>query len=254
MFAIWRCGSEEQKQHWLPRMATGEVIGCFGLTEPDSGSDPGAHAHARAPRRQRLGAQRRQDVDHERLHRRRRRRVGADRRRHPRLPGADGHARASPPPTSSASSRCAPRSRRSSCSTTCACPADAMLPEVKGLRGPLSCLNEARYGIVWGAVGAGRACYESALEYSKTRIAVRRSRSAAPAHAAEAGRDGDRDQPRHARRAPARPPQGRRAGAPRARLDGQARQRPRRARGGPRRRGPCSAATASRSSTPSSGT
>ena len=49
-------------------------------------------------------------------------------------------------------------------------PADAVLPEVKSMRGPLSCLNEARYGIAWGAVGAGRACYESALEYAKTRV------------------------------------------------------------------------------------
>ena len=49
MFAIWRFGSEEQKQEWLPRMAAGEAIGCFGLTEPDHGSDPGVDAHPRPP-------------------------------------------------------------------------------------------------------------------------------------------------------------------------------------------------------------
>ena len=92
MFAIWRYGSEEQKNEWLPRMAGGEAIGCFGLTEPDHGSDPGGHAHARPQRRHGLGPGRAQDVDHQRLGRRRGRRVGADRRRHPRLRGAHGHA------------------------------------------------------------------------------------------------------------------------------------------------------------------
>ena len=58
----------------------------------------------------------------------------------------------------------------SCCSTTCACPADALLPEATSLRGPLSCLNEARYGIVWGAAGAARACFEAALDYAKERI------------------------------------------------------------------------------------
>ena len=76
MFAIWRFGTEEQKQEWLPRMAAGEAIGCFGLTEPDHGSDPGVDAHPRPPGRRRLGAQRLEDVDHQRLDRRRRRRVG----------------------------------------------------------------------------------------------------------------------------------------------------------------------------------
>ena len=90
--AHWRCrdlayGSEEQKQQWLPRMAAGEAIGCFGLTEPDFGAtrpacDPGR------PRRRRLDAQRHQDVDHQRQHRRHRRRVGRTEDGHPRLPRA----------------------------------------------------------------------------------------------------------------------------------------------------------------------
>ncbi len=92
MFAIWRWGSEEQKAEWLPRMATGEIVGCFGLTEPDAGSDSGLDAHPRAPRRRRLGDQRHEDVDHERLDGRRRRRLGGHRRRHPRLRDPHGHA------------------------------------------------------------------------------------------------------------------------------------------------------------------
>ena len=92
MFAIHRYGSEEQKQAWLPAMAAGEAIGCFGLTEPDAGSDPGA---------MRTSARRDGDdwvldgdqaVDHQRQRRRRRGRLGAHRRRHPRLRGADGDA------------------------------------------------------------------------------------------------------------------------------------------------------------------
>ena len=94
MFAIWRWGSEEQKQRWLPPMHEGEAIGCFGLTEPDAGSDPGSMRTTRAARRLRLDPQRREDVDHERHDRRRRDRLGAHRRRRdPRLPRREGHAR-----------------------------------------------------------------------------------------------------------------------------------------------------------------
>ncbi len=66
MYALHRWGSDAHKDEWLPRMATGEAIGCFGLTEPDAGSDPGVDADPREARRGRLGAQRRQDVDHQR--------------------------------------------------------------------------------------------------------------------------------------------------------------------------------------------
>ena len=94
MFAIWRWGSEEQKQRWLPAMHDGEAIGCFGLTEPDAGSDPGSmRTHARRDGSDWMlnGAE---DVDHERHGRRRRRRLGAHRgRRDQRLPRRARHAR-----------------------------------------------------------------------------------------------------------------------------------------------------------------
>ena len=80
MFAIWRWGSEEQKQAWLPDMAAGEKIGCFGSDRSRLRLQPGRHAHGRPPRRRRLGAERHQDVDHQRLGRRRRRGVGQGRR------------------------------------------------------------------------------------------------------------------------------------------------------------------------------
>jgi len=170
MYAIWRWGSEEQKQHWLPPMAAGEVLGCFGLTEPDAGSDPGAM-------------------------RTRARRDGADWI----LSGAkmwitNGSAadvavvwaqtddgirgflvpRGTPGFTTQDIKK--KISLRASITSELILqdvrlPPDAQLPGARGLRGPLSCLNEARYGIVWGAVGAARSCYEAALDYASTRIA-----------------------------------------------------------------------------------
>ena len=92
MYAIWRWGTEEQKERWLPAMHAGEAIGCFGLTEPDAGLRSGLDANARAPRRLGLGAQRGEDVDHERHDRGRRGRLGEDGRRlDPRLPCRAGH-------------------------------------------------------------------------------------------------------------------------------------------------------------------
>ncbi len=76
MYPIYAFGSEEQKQKYLPRMAKGEILGCFGLTEPDAGSNPGSHAHARKERWRQLHPQRREDVDHLRLHRRHRHHLG----------------------------------------------------------------------------------------------------------------------------------------------------------------------------------
>ena len=81
MFPIWKFGSEEQKQDWLPQMAAGDVIGCFGLTEPDSGSDPSSMRTNAAARRLGLGPQRHQDVDHQRQRCRHRHHLGPYRRR-----------------------------------------------------------------------------------------------------------------------------------------------------------------------------
>ena len=169
MYAIWRWGSEEQKQQWLPRMAAGEAIGCFGLTEPDAGSDPGSM-------------------------RTRARRDGSDWILHGQkmwitngsasevavvwaqtdegvrgflVPkGAKGFT------TQDIHKKLSLRASITSelLLDDVRLPADAVLPEVSSLKGPLSCLNEARYGIVWGAVGAARACYEAALEYAIERV------------------------------------------------------------------------------------
>ena len=180
MFAIWRWGSEEQKQQWLPRMAAGEAIGCFGLTEPDAGSDPGSMRTARQARRRRLDPARPEDVDHQRLGRRRRRRLGPHRRGRSAASSSRAARTASPPRTSTRSSRCAPRSPPSCCSTTSACRPTRVLPEASSLKGPLSCLNEARYGIVWGAVGAARACFEAALRVRQGADRSSASRSPPP--------------------------------------------------------------------------
>ncbi len=169
MFPIWKYGSEEQKQEWLPRMARGEAIGCFGLTEPDFGSDP---AGMRASARQR----------------------GSDWVLNGnKLWITNGGiadvavvwARAEagirgfivPRGTRGFTTRDIHRKLSLRASVTseliledCVLPEAAALPGVTGLKGPLSCLNEARFGILWGAMGAARACYESALEYAKTRV------------------------------------------------------------------------------------
>ena len=170
MYAIWRWGTEEQKERWLPAMHAGEAIGCFGLTEPDAGSDPGSmRTHAR--------------------------RDGSDWV----LNGAkmwitngtiadvavvwartdDGSIRgflvergtkgfSAPEIHKKISLRASVTSEL--VLEDVRVPGDAVFPDVTTLRGPLSCLSEARYGIVWGAVGSARACFEAALEYARERI------------------------------------------------------------------------------------
>ena len=91
MYAIYAYGSEEQKQRWLPAMANGDALGCFGLTEADSGSDPGSMRTRAVRDGDDWILNGTQDVDHERLDRRCRRRLGAHRGRHPRLPGRAGY-------------------------------------------------------------------------------------------------------------------------------------------------------------------
>ncbi|MGI5147115.1 acyl-CoA dehydrogenase family protein [Plantactinospora sp. CA-294935] len=168
MYAIWRYGSEEQKQHWLPRMAAGELIGCFGLTEPDHGSDP-ASMTTRA------------------------RRDGSDwvlsggKMWITNAPVADlavVWARTDegvrgfvvPIRTPGVTAREIRRKMSLRASSTgeivldeVRLPADAQLPAATGLRAPLSCLTEARYGIVWGALGAARDCLHAAIDYATSR-------------------------------------------------------------------------------------
>jgi glutaryl-CoA dehydrogenase len=170
MFAIWRWGSEEQKERWLPRMHSGELIGCFGLTESDAGSDPGSM-------------------------RTRARRDGGDwilngskmwitngtiadlaivwaRTEDDEIRGfvvEKGMRGFSAPEIHKK------LSLRASVTSELVLddvrvPDENMLPGANSLRGPLSCLDEARYGIVWGSMGAARACFESALDYAKERI------------------------------------------------------------------------------------
>jgi glutaryl-CoA dehydrogenase len=170
MFAIWRWGSEEQKQRWLPPMHTGDAIGCFGLTEPDAGSDPGS---------MRTTA----------------RRDGTDWI----LDGTkmwitngtvadvavvwartedgaiNGFIVERGMKGFSAPEMHHKMSLRASVTSELVLenvrvPEGNRFPDVDSLRGPLSCLNEARYGIVWGSVGAARACFEAALDYSKERL------------------------------------------------------------------------------------
>jgi glutaryl-CoA dehydrogenase len=173
MFAIHRWGCEEQKLQWLPPMASGEAIGCFGLTEPDAGSDPGAM-------------------------RTRARRDGSDWVLHGQKMWITNGSVADvavvwaatdegvrgflvPSGTKGFSTQDIHRKLSLRASITSELllddvrlPAEALLPEATSLRGPLSCLNEARYGIVWGAIGAARACFEAALAYSRERIAFGR--------------------------------------------------------------------------------
>jgi glutaryl-CoA dehydrogenase len=169
MFSIWKYGSEEQKQEWLPRLAAGDAIGCFGLTEPDFGSNPGG-----------MRTNARRDGDDWILN-------GSKMwitngsladvatvwartdegvrgflvpRGTPGFTAQDIHHKLSL--RASATSELSLQDVR--------LPASAMLPEARGLAGPLGCLNEARFGIVWGALGAARDCIEATLDYASTRV------------------------------------------------------------------------------------
>ena len=170
MFSIWKWGSEEQKQRWLPPMHTGEAIGCFGLTEPDAGSDPGAmRTTARRDGSDWILNGAKMWITNGTIADVADRLGPHGRRLDPRLPRREGHPRLRAPEIHKK------LSLRASVTSELVLadvrvPAESMFPDVDSLRGPLSCLNEARYGIVWGAVGAGRACFESALEYAKERI------------------------------------------------------------------------------------
>ncbi|WP_329049966.1 acyl-CoA dehydrogenase family protein [Amycolatopsis sp. NBC_01488] len=168
MYAIHRWGSEEQRQEWLPRMATGDALGCFGLTEPDAGSDPGS-MRTRAVRdgsdwvlsgtKMWITNGTVADVAV----------VWAQ-----TDDGIRGFVVPTSTPGFTANEVKHKLSLRASLTAELVLdgvrlPDSAAFPEVRGLRGPLSCLNEARYGILFGVVGAARACYEAALEYTLSR-------------------------------------------------------------------------------------
>jgi glutaryl-CoA dehydrogenase len=173
MWPIWKYGSEEQKQKYLPKMATGELIGCFGLTEPDSGSDPGS-MKTRA---------RKDGGDYV---------ISGTKMWITNAPLADLAVVWAKVDDGDAASirgflveRGAPgfetptmknkMSLRASATgeivlSEVRVPASAMLPAVVGLKGPLGCLTQARFGIAWGALGAARACFDASVAYTRERV------------------------------------------------------------------------------------
>ena len=174
MSAIAKHGSEEQKQRWLPGMAAGEIVGCFGLTEPTAGSDPSTMATTAVRdgdewvldgAKRWIGLASIADVAV----------IWA------KAVDESGQARVRGflVPTSTPGFTATPIEPKLSMRASIQCdialegvrlPADAILPGNPGLRGPFSCLNEARYGIVWGALGAARDSFDAALAYSQQRI------------------------------------------------------------------------------------
>src|SRR5438128_8815241 len=169
MFPIWAFGSEEQKQRWLPPMARGEVIGCFGLTESDSGSDPGSmRTTARRDGGSFVLNGTKMWITNGGI-------AGIAVVWARTDEGIRGFLVEQGTPGFTTSDVHHKLSLRASVTSElhfedCRVPAENMLPNIRGLRGPLSCLDEARYGIAWGATGAARACYEVALDYAKTRV------------------------------------------------------------------------------------
>ncbi|MEW1901745.1 MULTISPECIES: acyl-CoA dehydrogenase family protein [unclassified Streptomyces] len=173
MYAIWKYGSEEQKRRWLPKMAAGEYIGCFGLTEPDAGSDPGAmRTNAKRDGSDWVlngtkmwitnGSVADVAVVWARTE-----------------DGVRGFLVPAGTPGFSAPEIRMKLSLRASVTSELVLedvrlPADAMLPEARGLSGPLGCLNEARFGIVFGALGAARDCLETAISYARDRTVFAR--------------------------------------------------------------------------------
>jgi glutaryl-CoA dehydrogenase len=168
MYAIWRWGSEAQKKGWLPEMATGRAIGCFGLTEPNAGSDPGSiRTTARRNGSDWVLSGTKMWITNGSI-------ADVAITWAQTEDGIRGFIVPTDTPGFTTQEIHHKMSLRASVTSElllddCRLPQEALLPDARGLSGPLSCLNEARYGIVWGAMGAARACYESALDYAKTR-------------------------------------------------------------------------------------
>lgn len=169
MFAIYHWGSEEQKHEWLPQMARGQKIGCFGLTEPDFGSNPaGMRTFARRDGNDWVLNGTKMWITNGSIADVAIVWANTD-------DGIRGFVVPTVTPGFSATNIHKKLSLRASITSELVLqdvrlPSDAQLPLAKGLAGPLACLNEARFGIIWGAMGSARACYETALEYAKTRI------------------------------------------------------------------------------------
>jgi glutaryl-CoA dehydrogenase len=169
MFAIHKWGSEEQKNEWLPAMAAGQAIGCFGLTEPDSGSDPGSmRTRAKRDGDDWVLSGTKMWITNGSL---------ADVAVVWATTDEGIRGFLVPKGTTGFTTRDIKHKMSLRASTTSELvldnvrlPATAVLPLADSLRGPLSCLSEARYGIVWGAAGAARVCLQSALEYALDRV------------------------------------------------------------------------------------
>jgi glutaryl-CoA dehydrogenase len=168
MYAIWKYGSEEQKSEWLPRMAAGEALGCFGLTEPDFGSNPaGMRTNARRDGDDWVLNGNKMWITNGTVAE-----VAIVWARTD--DGVRGFVVPTDTPGFSAPEITRKMSLRASVTSELVfsdvrLPASAMLPEARGLSGPLGCLNEARFGIIFGAMGAARDCLETALAYAATR-------------------------------------------------------------------------------------
>jgi glutaryl-CoA dehydrogenase len=168
MYPIWRYGSEEQKAEWLPRMAAGEAVGCFGLTEPDHGSDPaGMRTFAREDGSDWVLSGTKMWITN-----------GSIADVAVVWANTSGGIRGFVVPRGARGFTARDIHKKLSLRASITSelhldevrlPADAVLPGVAGLKGPLSCLTEARFGIAWGATGAARTCLESAVEYARTR-------------------------------------------------------------------------------------
>ncbi|WP_300342776.1 acyl-CoA dehydrogenase family protein [Nesterenkonia sp.] len=175
MSAIYKNGSEEQKQHWLPKMASGEVIGCFGLTEPTAGSDPSSMsttAHREGEewvlngKKRWIGLAAIADIAI----------IWA---KSPAEDGSGEKVRGFIVPTDAPGFTASVIGGKLSMRASQQCDidldnvrlsAEALLPENPGLRGPFACLSEARYGIAWGAMGAARDSIETILDYAGERL------------------------------------------------------------------------------------
>lgn len=170
MYPIWAFGSDAQKERWLPGMARGEVIGCFGLTEPDFGSNPTGMI-TRAERLPgggfRLNGAKRWITN------------GSIAQVALVWAKLDGVVHGFLVPTNTKGFTAHKIDDKFSLRVSvtselvledCEVGPDAVLPGVSGMKGPLSCLTQARYGIAWGAIGAAISCYETALDYAKSRV------------------------------------------------------------------------------------